>query len=174
MPLVAEACHESCSSPSRARAYNVVFTLERETLSELLLLLWLPLWSVAINIVPVIGLYDHCARLSSTRAQATLPDTMTDSPTQAFNDHSPSPYPSIVPVVLHPPTRYPGSHTLLTPSCYQHLTTQPVLRRTRPRCFDVGFPAACIPPCTSGAIGKAIARLASDERDLQQEKGVLA
>lgn len=43
--------------PSRARAYNVVFTLERETLSELLLLLWRPLWGVSINIVLVIGFY---------------------------------------------------------------------------------------------------------------------
>ena len=54
------------------------------------------------------------------------------------------------------------------------LTTFPVLRRTRPRCFDVGIPASCITPCTSGAIGKAIAHLTSYERDLQQEKGALA
>jgi hypothetical protein len=87
--------------------------------------------------------------------------------------HSPPPPPSIVPSGIHPATRYPGSTTpIRRPRATDSLTPSSVLRRTRPRCFDVGIPASRIPPCTSGAIGKAIARLTRE--DLQQEKGALA
>lgn len=87
--------------------------------------------------------------------------------------HSPPPHPSIVPSGIHPATRYPGSTTpVRRPRATDSLTPSSVLRRTRPRCFDVGIPASRIPPCTSGAIGKAIARLTRE--DLQQEKGALA
>ena len=70
---------------------------------------------------------------------------------------------AIVPATLHLRSRFPGSHAQPTPSCYRRLTTLSVLRRTRPRYFDVRYPATCRPRCTSGAIGKAIARLTSDE-----------
>jgi hypothetical protein len=87
--------------------------------------------------------------------------------------HSPPPHPSIVPSGIHPATRYPGSTTpFRRPRATDSLTPSSVLRRTQPRCFDVGIPASRIPPCTSGAIGKAIARLTRG--DLQKEKGALA
>lgn len=70
--------------------------------------------------------------------------------------HSAPPHASIVPAALHLRSRYPGCLQHLPHSYYPHLT---VLRRTRPRCLDVGRSASCIPCCTSGAIGKAIAAL---------------